>query len=112
MVRGRFSVTSEPADEIPAEEADMLDRYLPADAANTIRKMIRRAGKLNPWIQSLTEDFDQVKAKLQQARTELNAAEETILAQKEQITTLQGQAQQAQTAIQNIRQRLNAAGIP
>lgn len=112
MVRGRFSVTSPPEDEIPTEEADMLDRYLPADAANTIRKMIRRAQRINPWIQSFTEDFQDLKGKLQQARTELTAAEETILLQTDQIATLQGQAQQAQNAIQNIRQRLTAAGIP
>lgn len=126
MLHGRFSVTADPVDEIPQDEADLLDRYLPSDAANTIRKMIRRAGKLNPWIQSFTQDFQaaqqdivslqkardngaqqiqQLQGALQQLQTDHNLV-------VTRVGTLEGQATQAAQAIQNIRQRLNAAGIP
>lgn len=76
---------------------DALDQYMPTAAAEALRKIIRRARRLDPWIQSFAADFTQVhdvavpgiKQDLQQLQTIVQQQAATIQTLKNRISALE-----------------------
>lgn len=112
MATGRFLVTTPvPPSDYPDEDAvadeaiDLLGRYLPAEAADALRKVLYRARRVWTAIESMKARLGAHGDRLDSAQDMLQQLNNARVALREDITALQAATAAHDTSLQ----QLNAA---